>query len=103
MSALPDRNPLPAAERPEVPRKAPDEKPGWFDKPANVRRVIRGLFIVAGLVVLLDFFYEKHPHFAAEWLFGFYGFYGFVGCVTLVLLAKVLRRIVMRPEDYWDE
>ena len=94
---------LPAAERPEVPMKAPDEEPGYFDKPKNVRRIIRALFIVSAIVVLLDLFYTKHPHFPIEGTFGFYGFYGFLGCYALVLLAKVLRLIVMRPEDYYDE
>jgi hypothetical protein len=35
-------------------------------------------------------------------VFGFYGWFGFVACVALVLIAKQLRRIVMRPEDYYD-
>ena len=30
------------------------------------------------------------------------GLYGFVACVFLVLMAKLLRRILMRPEDYYD-
>jgi hypothetical protein len=34
--------------------------------------------------------------------FGFYGWYGFVGCVGLVLVAKALRVILKRPEDYYD-
>ena len=46
---------------------------------------------------------EEHSFFEIENIFGFYGFYGFVGCVTLVLLAKLLRVLVMRPEDYYDE
>ena len=44
-----------------------------------------------------------HGHFAIEGLFGFYGFYGLIGCVGLVLGAKALRVILMRPEDYYDE
>jgi hypothetical protein len=36
-------------------------------------------------------------------LFGFYGFYGFIGCVGLVLGAKALRKVLFRPEDYYDE
>lgn len=32
-----------------------------------------------------------------------YAIYGFVACVILVLLGIVLRRIVMRDEDYYRE
>ena len=89
---------------PDVPMKDPDEKPSVFQRPAGVRWIVRSLFAVCGLLICLDLFhYHKHGHFAQEEWFGFYGFYGFVGCVLLVLTAKVLRTIVMRPEDYWDE
>lgn len=30
-----------------------------------------------------------------------YAIYGFVGCVILVLLGRVLRRLVMRDENYY--
>ena len=33
---------------------------------------------------------------------GFYPMYGFVACVALVLVAKQLRKILMRDEDYYD-
>ena len=86
-----------------VPVKQAGEEPTWFQRPKNIKRFIVGLYIVAGIAVLLDFTYVKHVHFPIEYIFGFYGYYGFVGCVTLVLLAKLLRQAVMRPEDYYDE
>jgi hypothetical protein len=96
--------PVPNPEDPGtlVPVRSPGEGDTFFTRPANVRRIVVGLYLVAVLLVLLDLLYAKHGHFAIEDWFGFYGFYGFVGCVTLVLLAKVLRRLVMRPEDYYD-
>lgn len=93
----------PGDEPVEVPMKQEGEPPALFDNPKNVKRVIYGLYVVCVVVVLLDLFYHKHIHFPIEDTFGFFGFYGFVGCVTLVLLAKVLRLIVMRKEDYYDE
>jgi hypothetical protein len=33
---------------------------------------------------------------------GFYGIFGAVGIVVLVQLAKVLRRLVIRKEDYYE-
>ena len=73
-----------------------------FDKPANVRRVIRGLLTTCLLLVGLDFVIHRHVTHPWEEMFGFYAVYGFAGCVVLVLLAKGLRRIVMRAEDYYD-
>ena len=32
-----------------------------------------------------------------------YAIYGFVSCVLLVLVGRVLRRLVMRDEDYYGE
>jgi hypothetical protein len=44
----------------------------------------------------------KHTHYDVEVWPGFYGIYGLVGCTLLVLAAKVLRKGVMRDEDYYD-
>ncbi len=95
---------LPPEALPDIPMKAPDEEPGFFQKPKNIKAIIIGLFVVCGLLILLDVVnYKDHIYFSQERWFGFYGFYGFVGCVSLVLAAKVLRKIVMRKEDYYDE
>jgi len=75
----------------------------WLDDPRNVRKIVYALVAVCVLLVLLDFFYDKHAHFEAENWFGFFGFFGFVGGVGLVLAAKELRRLVMRPEDYYGD
>ncbi len=84
--------------------KKQNEKKYLFDNPRNVKRLL-GIFY-ASLVVLLglEFFIHKHPHFAWEKWFGFYAIYGLVSCILLVLIAKyVLRPLVMRDEDYYDE
>lgn len=78
------------------------DKQYLFDNPANVRRVIRGLLAVCLVLLGLDFVIHRHVSHPWEGVFGFYAVYGFVGCVVLVLLAKVLRKIVMRTEDYYD-
>jgi len=74
----------------------------WFDKPANVKKIIVALLIVCTLLLVAEFFYHKHAYFAAEEWFGFYAFYGFIMCVLLVLAAKVMRVFLMRDEDYYD-
>jgi hypothetical protein len=78
------------------------EKPYWLDVPTNVDRLVRGFYAVCALLLLIDLLVPKHGAFAIEHAFGFYAFFGFVACVTLVLVAKQLRRILMRPENYYD-
>jgi len=64
--------------------------------------ILIGLYVACAVVFGLDFFYEKHGHYAVEQWPGFHGIYGFVCFVGLVLTAIVLRKIVMRGEDYYD-
>jgi len=81
-----------------------DEKPGMFDKPQNVKRVLYALFTCVDLLLSIDLFYHKHGIFTWESSFGFYSVYGFVACVILVIIAKyVLRPLVMRKEDYYND
>lgn len=74
----------------------------WLDEPRNVTRLYRGLWGIGILLVLLDLAVHRHAEAGFDDLFGFYGLYGFIACVALVLAAKLLRRAVMRPEDYYD-
>lgn len=86
------------------PGQAPAEPKYWLDSRANVDKLVYGFYAVCALLLLIDGAVPKHGPFAIEHLWGFYGIFGFVACVALVLIAKeVLRRIVMRPEDYYDE
>ncbi|NGO43481.1 hypothetical protein G6048_15360 [Streptomyces sp. YC419] len=73
-----------------------------MDEPRNVTRLVYGLAVLCALSLLADFLYTKHPHFSVEGWPGFYAVYGFVGSVTLVLVAKELRRLLRRDEDYYD-
>ena len=75
----------------------------FFDKPENVKKVL-GLFYVSLLVlIIMDLFIPKDPHFSWEAFPAFYAAYGFVGCVGLVLGAKyILRKMVKRKENYYD-
>ncbi len=73
-----------------------------FDDPRNVRRVIRGLVAACILLLGLDFVVHRHVDHPWEEAFGFYALYGFVACVLLVLLAKEMRKLLMRDEDYYE-
>jgi hypothetical protein len=74
----------------------------WLDEPRNVDWLVRALYAVCALLLIGDVFVHKHGPFAVEHLFGFYGVFGFVACVGLVLAARALRVVLMRPEDYYD-
>jgi len=80
----------------------PEQRKYWLDEPRNVTKLYRGLWAIGIALVLLDFVIHRHAEAGFDGVFGFYGFYGFVACVALVLAAKLLRRGVMRPEDYYD-
>ena len=77
-------------------------KSWWLDDRRNVGKIVTGLYALSAVLLLIDPFIHKHGPFAIEHYFGFYGLYGFIGCVFLVLAAKELRKLVMRPEDYYE-
>ena len=82
-----------------------DEKKRWLDDPANVKRFIRWFFISCGFMAALDLVFlshHKHVEFSFENVPLFYCFYGLAACVLLVVVAKQLRKILMRDEDYYD-
>jgi hypothetical protein len=60
------------------------------------------LYVVSAVLVALDLLVHRHTEHPWEHVVEFYPLYGFVGIVILVLAAKGLRRLVMRPEDYYD-
>lgn len=82
---------------------APPVDPSWFERPANVRKLITGLGVGCVAVVLADLFYTNpHPHFGVESVFGFQAWFGFITFVVIVFLGRFLRLFVSRPEDYYD-
>lgn len=84
-------------------QQTPDKKKYWLDEKKNVDKVWYALIGVCALTVITDFFYHKHVEYAVEdFIPGMYGWYGLGGCVFLVLSAKILRKIVMRDENYYD-
>jgi hypothetical protein len=73
-----------------------------FDDKKNVRRLLIIFFISLVILLVVDFFIEKHAAFPWEGAVNFFAAYGFVSCVALIYIAKGLRRLVMRREDYYD-
>ena len=83
--------------------ETPPHERTWIDNPKNVDKIVYALYAVCALLVVIDFWVPKHGPFAIEHWFGFYAFYGFIACDGLVIAAKGLRVILMKPENYYDE
>ncbi len=77
-------------------------KSGWFDKKENLKLFLRIFYIILALLLLVDFFIEKHSAFGFDGVPNFFAAYGFISCVLLVLIARVLRKFLMKDENYYD-
>ncbi|MGB9730739.1 MULTISPECIES: hypothetical protein [Calditerrivibrio] len=75
----------------------------FFDKEENIKILQRCFYFLLFLLVILDIFVEKHPHYGWENLFGAYALYGFFSCVLIVIVSKFLGKLwLQKPEDYYD-
>ena len=79
-----------------------EAKKYWLDRSENVTRLYRGLWVAGTGLLALDLFLHKHEEFDIAAWFGFYAVYGFLACVALVLIAKKLRGMLKRSEDYYE-
>jgi hypothetical protein len=82
---------------------APDTRTYFFDNPRNVNLILYGLFVCCAILLLLDFIVHRHLLHEWEKLLGFYSIYGFLACTAIVFGSKILRSLVERPEEYYDE
>ena len=83
-----------------------------WDDPGKVRKWLKVFYGVCAGLLGLDLIFlfhlaEKHLSFeegmfSAENALAFYSAYGFAACTIIVLVAKGLRKVLMRPEDYYD-
>lgn len=75
----------------------------FFDKEKNIKKLKIWFYSILVLLVLLDLFIEKHPHYGWEKLFGAYPLYGFFACVIIVIVSKLLGKFwLQKDEDYYD-
>ena len=86
-----------------------ESRPLYWVTRAAARRALIALHAIALLVVLIEiampFGADGHGVERVHVLEfpGSYAIYGFIACVILVLLGRLLRRLVMRAEDVYDE
>ena len=78
------------------------ERKHFFDDPRSVKKVLRVFYVICALLLLADVVVHRHVVHTWEGVWGFYAGYGFVACVLLVLIAKEMRKLLMRREDYYD-
>jgi hypothetical protein len=67
-----------------------------------VRWFLRGFYVICGILLLLDLIIHRHALHSFERLTGFYPLFGFIACVVLVLVAREMRKLLKRDEDYYE-
>ena len=80
-----------------------DKKEYYLDKPENIGKILKVFYVICGILVVTDFIVHRHIYHDWENVPAFYAIYGFIGCVALVLIAKLMRKVLMREEDYYDK
>jgi hypothetical protein len=96
-----DEGPEAPPPLPEVAHKAPDEPPGFFDKPSNIRAMKWIAVLVVVVLTTLDFFLPYHETVGGEEIPGWYTVFGFVTSVALIVMAKIGASLLKREEDYY--
>lgn len=66
-------------------------------------RILVGFFGLCAIVLAWDLFVDREVHHPLERWKIMYPVFGFVGISLLILISKVLRRLVMRREDYYED
>jgi hypothetical protein len=79
-----------------------EHKRYWLARPENVTKLYRTAWVIGLGLVAGELTIERHEALAFAGWFAFYALFGFVACVALVLTAKALRRLLKRPEDYYE-
>lgn len=78
------------------------DEPGWFDRKENQEKLWYLLLVVCGALTISEFLYEHHPHFEIEKIPEFFEVFGFLAFVFIVFMGSLLRRLIMRSEDYYE-
>ena len=80
----------------------PGDRKRWLDERDNVDKIYWGVIAICALLMLMEPFYHKHPYLGFDGTFGFYGWFGFLACAGLLVVARELRRLLNRREDFYD-
>jgi hypothetical protein len=80
-----------------------DERSYWLDRPGSADRLFWGLVVVCVLLGVADLVIRRHGFTAWESTVNFHGFFGFAAFWCIVIAGKHLRKLLWRPEDYYDD
>lgn len=80
-------------------QKDKDKQPA---RAVGLRRILGWFYAACALVFVLDIAIHRHVAHPWENLLFFYCVFGFVACVILVVVAKWMRKPLMRSEEYYD-
>ena len=69
----------------------------------NARTLYFALWGACAVLLGLESFIEKHVETDVEHWFGFHGIFALAACAGVVLAARLLRALISRPEDYYDD
>ena len=72
------------------------------DRSRHARTVVWAMGIACALLLAVEPLVHKYGEFAFEEWFGFHALFGLAAGVLVVLLARLLRAVVQRPEDYHE-
>jgi hypothetical protein len=83
------------------------EPVGWMDRPEAVKRFLTVFYVVCAVLLAAELLLlgaeNTHPHPLEERMrFLVYPVYGFISFWFLVLVAKPMRKLLIRPEDYYE-
>ena len=92
-----------SAGQPSAGSTVPVDARAWFERPENAKRLFWSLLAACGLLFVIDVFVHKHGPFQIEHFPGFYAISGFLACAGVAFVARIIRVLVMKPEDYYDE
>ena len=66
-------------------------------------RFTRFLLVIAVILMVLEFVIHRHGETHLEESFMFPAIYGFIAFIFIVEVGKILRRLIMRDESYYDD
>ncbi len=84
------------------------DKNYWLEDPKTPNRVFYGVLVICILLAIPDVFnlfkilFQTEGEFELKSLLKFYSIYGALCYVALIYIAKWLRPVLMRKEDYYD-
>ena len=76
---------------------------GFFYREEVIRWILRIFYLGAAILFFVDFLIHRHIITNVEKVPTFYALYGFFACVILVVIAKWMRIVLIRAENYYDE